>query len=64
MAVGVVKWEEGFRAYFVKEYQHFGSYKKAMIAVVNKLIRVIYALCTRNQLFDPSKCLPAEVTHA
>ncbi|MBX6421973.1 IS110 family transposase [Thermosulfurimonas sp. F29] len=64
MAVGTVKWEKTFQHYFRRKYTQFRSYKKAMIAVVNKLIRVIYALSTRNQFFDPSKLAPAGVPHA
>jgi len=44
----------------------FGSYKKAMIAVVNKLIRVIHALCRKRTFFDHSfskSILPLEVSH-
>jgi transposase len=54
MAVGVVKWNFYFRAYFLRKKKNFGSYKKAMIAVVNKLVRVIYAICTKGVLFNPS----------
>jgi len=44
----------------------FGSYKKAMIAVVNKLIRVIHALCIKRTFFVHSfskSILPLEVSH-
>ncbi|AEH23342.1 transposase IS116/IS110/IS902 family protein [Thermodesulfobacterium geofontis OPF15] len=54
MAVGVVKWNFYFRSYFLRKKKNFGSYKKAMIAVVNKLVRVIYAICTKGTFFNPS----------
>jgi transposase len=65
MAVGVVKWNFYFRAYFLRKKKNFGSYKKAMIAVVNKLVRVIYAICTKGVLFNPSfsKFPAQEVSH-
>ena len=64
MAVGVVKWNPCFREYFLRKKQQFGSYKKAMIALVNKLIRVIYAICTnfRAELVKPM--CSVEVIHA
>ena len=65
MAVGVVKWNFYFRSYFLRKKKNFGSYKKAMIAVVNKLVRVIYAICTKGVLFNPSfsKSPSQEVSH-
>ena len=41
MAVGVVKWCQVFRDYFNHKFSQFGSYKKAMITIVSKLIRVL-----------------------
>jgi hypothetical protein len=66
MTVGVVKWNSYFRDYFIRKKRDFGSYKKAMIAVVNKLIRVIHALCRKRTFFDHSfskSILPPEVSH-
>jgi len=65
MAVGVVKWNYYFRAYFIRKKKSFGSYKKAMIAVVNKLIRVIYAICRKGTCFNPefSKFPALEASH-
>jgi len=64
MAVGVVKWKFS-RSYFLRKKKNFGSYKKAMIAVVNKLVRVIYAICTKGNFFNPSfsKFPSQEVSH-
>ena len=50
-AVGVVKWCPVFREYFKRKYSQFGSYKKAMIAVVNKLVRVLFAMLYKGQCF-------------
>ena len=52
MATGVVMWNEIFREYYGRKYQQFKSRKKAMIAVVNKLVRVIFALLSNRQFFN------------
>ena len=52
MAVGVVKWCPVFGEYFRRKFSQFGSYKKAMIAVVNKLIRVLFAMLSKGQCFQ------------
>jgi transposase len=53
MAVGVVTWNSYFREYFLRKKKEFKSYKKAMVAVMNKLIRVIYGLCKKGSYFNP-----------
>jgi len=61
-----VKWNSYFRDYFIRKKKDFGSYKKAMIAVVNKLIRVIHALCMKRTFFVHSfskSILPLKVSH-
>jgi len=66
MATGVVKWNPSFREYFLRKKQQFGSYKKAMIALVNKLVRVIHAICTKGEPFRPElvkPICPGEVIH-
>jgi len=52
-------WNEVFRAYFRKKKAQFGSHRKAMIAVVNKLIRVIWAMLTRREPFIASRVAPS-----
>jgi transposase len=52
MAVGVVTWNSYFREYFLRKKKEFKSYKKAMVAVMNKLIRVIYGLCKKGSYFN------------
>ena len=66
MAVGVVKWNSCFREYFLHKKEQFGSYKKAMVALMNKLIRVIYAICTKGKPFRAElvkPMCPAQVIH-
>ncbi|WP_281168594.1 hypothetical protein [Thermodesulfobacterium hveragerdense] len=53
MAVGVVTWEPYFRKTFLRKKKEFKSYKKAMVAVINKLIRVIYGICKKGTYFNP-----------
>lgn len=52
MATGVVKWCPVFKNYFRRKFSQFGKYKKAMIAVVNKLIRVLFAMLSKGQCFQ------------
>lgn len=59
MATGVVMWNEVFRAYFQKKKAQFGSYRKAMIATVNKLIRVVWAMLTKKETFMAPKVAPS-----
>jgi len=59
MATGVVMWNKVFRAYYLKKKAQFGSHKKAMIAVVNKLIRVIWAILTKREPFKTEKVAPS-----
>lgn len=51
MATGVVMWNSVFKEYYRRKYNQFKSRKKAMIAVVNKLIRVIFAMLSNRQFF-------------
>jgi len=59
MAVMAIVHNPVFRVYFEKKRKGFGSYKKSVVAVINKLIRVIYAMLTREEKFDPSKVAPS-----
>lgn len=52
MATGVVMWNDVFKEYYRRKFQQFKSRKKAMIAVVNKLIRIVFALLSNRQLFN------------
>lgn len=51
MAVGVVMWNDVFKDYYRRKYSQFGSRKKAMVAVINKLIRILFAMLSNRQFF-------------
>lgn len=53
MAVSVVKWNEYFRAYFLRRIEEGLPYKKAILAVAHKLIRVIFAMLKKKERFNP-----------
>lgn len=59
MAYGVVTWNSFFREYLKKKMAQYGSYRKAMIAVVNKLIRVIFAMLKKGEKFRPERVFPS-----
>ena len=54
MATGVITWNKVFKAYYKIKFTQFKSHKKAMIAVVNKLTKVIFAILKNNFFFNPS----------
>ena len=54
MATGVITWNKIFKAYYKIKFTQFKSHKKAMIAVINKLTRVIFAILKNNSFFNPS----------
>jgi len=54
MAVSVVRVNEVFREYFLKKRAQGKSYKQAIMAVIHKLLRIIYVLLSRQVLFNPS----------
>ncbi|MEC9493030.1 IS110 family transposase [Flexistipes sp.] len=51
MATGVMKFNDYFRAYYLKKKSEGMSHRKAMIALCNKLLRTIFALLTRREFF-------------
>ncbi len=51
MATSVVRYSDTFAQYFNKKYSERKSYKQAIIAVANKLIKTLYALIKNNSLF-------------
>ncbi|MGC8965178.1 MAG: transposase, partial [Brevinematia bacterium] len=59
MAYGVVTWNSFFREYLKKKMAQYGSYRKAMIAVVNKLIRVIFAMLKKGEKFSLERVFPS-----
>ncbi len=56
MAYGVVTWNSVFKEYLKKKWSQYGSYRKAMIAVVNKLIRVIFAMLKKGEKIQTRTC--------
>lgn len=52
MAVGVVMWNSVFKEYYRRKYNQFKSRKKAMVAVINKLIRILFAMLSNRQFFS------------
>ncbi|WP_223144620.1 transposase [Deferribacter autotrophicus] len=51
MASGVMKFNEYFRAYYLKKKEEGMPHRKAMIALCNKLVRVLYAMLTKKEVF-------------
>jgi len=51
MAMSVARYNDYFKDYYLKKRQEGMQHRKAMIALVNKLIRVIYALLTKREKF-------------
>jgi transposase len=52
MTTYVIMWNEKFNSYFKKKRNEGFSYKKAQMAVLNKLIRLIYSLISKNSYYD------------
>ena len=52
MAVGVVRYNPLFREYFLSRRKEGLPYKKAILAVAHKLIRVIFAMLSNETYFD------------
>ncbi|MGA1847693.1 transposase, partial [Deferribacter abyssi] len=55
MASGVIKFNEYFRAYYLKKKEEGMPHRKAMIALCNKLVRVLYAMLTKKEVFHMPK---------
>lgn len=51
MAMGVMKFNHYFRLYYLKKRSQGMPHRKAMIALCNKLLRIIFALLTKKQHF-------------
>jgi len=54
MANSVIRYNEVFKIYFIKKIDKGIPYKKAVISVCHKLIRVIYSLIKNGSYFDPN----------
>jgi len=55
MASGVMKFNEYFRAYYLKKKEEGMPHRKAMIALCNKLVRVLYAMLIKKEVFHMPK---------
>jgi hypothetical protein len=53
MASGVMRCNEYFRAYYLKKRGEGMPHRKAMIALCNKLLRVIFAMLRKGEKFVP-----------
>ena len=51
MAMGVMKYSDHFRAYYDKKRAEGMQHRKAMIALCNKLLRVIYGLLSSQEVY-------------
>ena len=54
MASGVIKSNDYFRVYYIKKRGEGMQHRKAMIALCNKLIRVIFAMLKKHEKFNPA----------
>jgi transposase len=54
IANSVIRYNEVFKIYFIKKIDKGIPYKKAVISVCHKLIRVIYSLIKNGSYFDPN----------
>jgi len=55
MAMGLIRCNEYFKAYYDKKRKEGFCHRKAMIALCNKLLRVIYALLKKRECFNEEK---------
>lgn len=51
MAFGTLKFSPFFRAYYDKKRNEGFSHRKAMVALMNKLLKIIFALLTKGEIF-------------
>jgi transposase len=59
MAMGTIRTNDYFKAYYLKKRQEGMQHRKAIVALINKLIRVIYALLKKREKFSIEKTLNA-----
>ncbi len=55
MAFGALKFNPFFRAYYDKKKKEGFSHRKAMVALMNKMLKTIYAMLTRGEKFVTTK---------
>jgi len=59
MAMGVIRSNEYFKAYYTKKRKEGMQHRKAIVALMNKLLRVIYALLKKKEKFIMPTCKQA-----
>jgi len=59
MAYGVKNWNKVFWEYWRRKKEAFGSSRKTMIALANKLIRVIFTMLRKGKTFKPELVAPS-----
>ncbi len=57
IAIGAIRTSEIFKAYYTKKRNEGKTYKQAVIATANKLLRTIYTLLKNNTKFDENLAL-------
>lgn len=57
---------EKYRAYYQKKYQEVKTHKhkRALVLTARKLVRLVFALLSKNQLYDPARCFLSAATVA
>ena len=55
MAMGTIRSNEYFKDYYLKKRQEGMQHRKAIVALMNKLVRVIYALLKKREKFSLKK---------
>lgn len=51
MAMGVMKYDHNFKEYYYKKRAQGMQHRKAMIALCNKLLRVLYAILKKDEIY-------------
>jgi len=54
MAMNVIKYEGKFKEFFLKLRARGKSFKSALIAVANKLLRTIYSMLIHGTFYSPN----------
>ena len=54
MAASVFKHSERYGIYYQKKRDEGKEYKKTIIAIANKLLKLIYSLLKKGEFYDPN----------
>ncbi len=63
MAMGTIRSNEYFKSYYLKKRQEGMQHRKAIVALMNKLVRVIYALLKKREMFSLKKANSASFSN-